>query len=199
MDGRVGSGAVGEVGVDVAGEAVEVAAEAGAVAEQAVEPCDAGRDPFHYGAYKDHGEEGAGPYHIPEPCAEVEESDGYCCDHEAYIYHYLGFRECHSPFAADGRGEPFAGHGDGAAFDLERDAGAEDEAAEELREDAGGEVVEGKERGYGYVDVEQPSEEESDDQLEQLHGLEHAAEDEELQGYEDAVHHVGPLADGERC
>lgn len=187
------------MGVEVAGEAVEVAAEAGAVAEQAVEPCYAGRDPFHYGAYKDHGEEGARPYHIPEPCAEVEESDGYGDDHEAYVYHYLGFWECQSPFAADGCGEPFAWHRDGAAFDLEGDAGAEDDATEKLRENAGDEVVEGNERGYGHVDVEQPSEDEPYEKLEELHGLEHAAEDEELQGDEDAVHHVGPLADGERC
>lgn len=177
-------------------QAEEIAAEAGDVGQHAVEPADVRCDVFDNQADVYHGKQGADAHCAPYPLAEEEEAGGDGEEHQRGINSDFGFGEREPGGLAHCDGDAFAGHRHGAAFDFEGNADAHHGATGPLRQRLQGQGVAHEGTGEPHVEVDEPSEEKADNQLEELQGFEVLAENEELAHDEYEIHENGVGADG---
>ena len=95
-------------------------------------------------------------------------------------------------------GTPLPRHGDGAAPYLERDAYAEHHTSGHLGHNLSRQRGGGQRRRKIHIEVEKPPEHGADDELEELHALETAAQYQYLHTDKDYIHDIGVVADGQR-
>ena len=148
---------------DVAGEAEDVAAESGHVAEKAVEPSEPRRGVFYDESDVEHCEECAESDYVAKPCAEVEIAQGNGGGDEACVNGNFDFGEGAPCHACDCYCDAFAGHCHRAAFDFEGYAYAHDGASGQLREGLRREVCRGECVEKAHVEVDECAEYESDE------------------------------------
>lgn len=169
-----GNAARSAAAVDVAGEAEDSAAESGGDGEEAVKPADVGCECLDNESDVDHGKECAGTDDLPEPASEEEVGSRYGKQHKEGVDKDLHFGKGAAEHFRYGDGDTFAWHCHGTATHLEGDSDAHDGASGKLCEKLRGERAVVEHGDKKHVKVDEPSEEESDDELEELHPLEAA-------------------------
>lgn len=153
------------------GKAIDIAAEAGAVGQHAVEPAQVAAGRAHHHAHIHHGEERAYAHDVPLPRPEERIAEHHSERHQRRVYTYLHLVKRHTRHRAHGYGESLAGHSDRAAAHLQCYAYAEDGASCHLRGRLCGYACGDEPRCEPHVHVDKRPEHESYKQLEQLHGL----------------------------
>lgn len=149
--------------VDEAGEAIDVAAEAGTVVEHSVKPSDSRTYDLDERADEHHGDKSADTNHVPKPLPEEKVAEEDCCGDEQDVNNDLSLGKGDVEGAAERYGKSLARHGDGSAADLKRYADGKHDAAEQLDHDLGNKGRADDRRGQPHVDIEQKAEEKSNE------------------------------------
>ncbi len=143
----------------------------------------------------DHREERTDADDVPLPAPEKEVAAGDGKQHEQRIHPYLYLGERTLRHLTDGNGNALARHRHRAAPHLESDADAHDRAPRELGEQLRRQRHALQTRGQPHVEVDEPSEDETDDELEELHGVELPPQDQYLTQHQDEIHRDRVVAD----
>lgn len=152
--------------VDKTCQAIDIAAEAGTVGQQAAEPAEVSGHGLHDHTDIDHGKQGTNTDDMPLPRAEEGVAGDNTEQHQRDIDAYLDSGEGLARNAADSDGETLAGHGHAAAAHLQGDAYTEDSAAGHLCRYLLPQRLGSEPRSELHVDVDQGSEDETYDELE---------------------------------
>lgn len=183
--------------VNVSCQSVDVSPESRTVLEQAVEPVEVMADHTHGPSYVVHGKQRTHSDDMPLPFSEEEVAEDDPEQYERNIDRNLDLGKFNARHLAEGYGETFSGHGYASASHLEGDACRQDGASGQL--------------GYGLflcrqgvqpgeeiqVQVDQHTEYETHEQLEQLYRIKLPAEYAYLSYHQQGIHQEGIQPDGQ--
>ena len=158
------------------------------IGQQAVEPTQMRSNEFNHESDIDHREKRSDTYDIPLPTSEKQIATRHGEQYEGRIHSDLDFCERTARHLTDDDRNSFARHGYRTAPDLEGDADTHDRAACQLGEQLRSQRRAFQSRCQCHIQVNQPPENESYDQLEKLHGVESPSQDKNLTEYQDRIH-----------
>lgn len=189
--------------IDVAGKAIDVAAEAGTVAHNAVKPPNVRGSELHHITHIDHSKERAYANNVPEPMPEkgITAGNGDC--HKYNINHNLGLGKRQRGDLRQGHRHSLARHCHRTATDFEGNAKAKNRAPGQLLEASQEQTVGLEKCCKSHVDVEEKAKEEADDELKELDALKTPTQYDNLSTDKQDIHQIGVLPDSqvrhERC
>lgn len=173
---------------DKSNQPKQVSSETRDIRQNAVKPFDMQSSIFDYQPNVYHGKQGTNPYNTPYPFAEKQVTGRDRKYHKCRVYHDLYFGKRKVADLADGYWDTFTGHCYRPAFYFKRDTDTHDGTSGQLGENLHDQGIAQEEICQPHIEVDQPSEDETDDELEKLDQFKSVSENKYLAYDEDKVH-----------